>query len=47
MRRALKEVADFIKGELVGDKDIIITGVNGIKESNRRLNFSLILNISL
>lgn len=33
MRKTLKEIADFIKGELVGEEDIIITGINGIKEA--------------
>lgn len=33
MRKTLKEIADFIKGEVVGDTDTIITGINGIKES--------------
>jgi UDP-3-O-[3-hydroxymyristoyl] glucosamine N-acyltransferase len=33
MQRTLKEVADFIKGELTGGHDIVITGINGIKES--------------
>ncbi len=33
MRKTLKEIAQFVKGEVVGDDSIVITGANGIKES--------------
>ncbi len=33
MQMTLKEIADFVKGELAGDGDIVISGVNGIKEA--------------
>lgn len=33
MKKTLKEIADFIDGELIGDPDIIITGISGIKEA--------------
>ncbi|MDD3087095.1 MAG: UDP-3-O-(3-hydroxymyristoyl)glucosamine N-acyltransferase [Candidatus Omnitrophica bacterium] len=33
MRKTLKEIALLIKGEVVGDDNIVITGANGIKES--------------
>lgn len=33
MKKTLKEIADIIDGEIVGDKDIIVTGVCGIKEA--------------
>jgi UDP-3-O-[3-hydroxymyristoyl] glucosamine N-acyltransferase len=35
MRKSLKEIAQLIDGEIVGDGDIIITGVCGIKEACR------------
>ena len=34
MQMTLKEIADFVGGELAGDGDIVITGVNGIKEAH-------------
>ncbi len=34
MKLTLKEVADLVKGELVGDPDIVVTGISGIKEAN-------------
>jgi len=33
MRKTLKEIAEFIQGEVVGDDSIVITGVAGIKEA--------------
>ncbi|MEK6727957.1 MAG: UDP-3-O-(3-hydroxymyristoyl)glucosamine N-acyltransferase [Candidatus Omnitrophota bacterium] len=33
MRKTLKEIADFIEGEVVGDGSTVITGVAGIKEA--------------
>lgn len=33
MQKTLKEVAEIIKGEVVGDENIVITGVCGIKEA--------------
>jgi UDP-3-O-[3-hydroxymyristoyl] glucosamine N-acyltransferase len=33
MRKTLKEIAEFINGEVVGDKNIVVTGVCGIKEA--------------
>jgi len=33
MRKTLKEITDYINGELIGDGSIIITGVSGIKEA--------------
>jgi len=33
MRLTLKEVADLVKGELVGDPNVAITGISGIKEA--------------
>ena len=33
MRFTLQEIANMVKGELVGDPDIIVTGISGIKEA--------------
>jgi UDP-3-O-[3-hydroxymyristoyl] glucosamine N-acyltransferase len=33
MRKTLKEVAKLIDGDIVGNKDTVITGVCGIKEA--------------
>lgn len=33
MRKTLKEIADFVEGEVIGDKNTVITGVAGIKEA--------------
>lgn len=33
MKKTLKEIAEFIGGEVVGNEDLIITGVCGIKEA--------------
>lgn len=33
MRKTLKEIAGFIGGEVVGDENVVITGVCGIKEA--------------
>ena len=33
MRKTLKEIAEFLDGEVVGDENMIITGVCGIKEA--------------
>ncbi len=33
MRKTLKEISELIKGEVIGDGSIIITGANGIKEA--------------
>ena len=35
MKLTLKEVSEFIKGELIGDGDIVITGISGIKEAKK------------
>jgi UDP-3-O-[3-hydroxymyristoyl] glucosamine N-acyltransferase len=35
MRKTLKEIAEFLGGEVVGDEDIVITGVSGIKEARQ------------
>ena len=35
MRKTLKEIADFIGGEVAGDKNIVITGISGIKEAHK------------
>ena len=35
MQMTLKEIADFVNGELAGDGDIVISGVNGIKEARQ------------
>lgn len=33
IRKTLKEVAQLIDGEVVGDEDVVITGISGIKEA--------------
>ena len=33
MQKTLKEIAELINGEVVGDEGIIITGIAGIKEA--------------
>ena len=33
MRKTLKEIAELLKGEVVGDGNVVITGANGIKEA--------------
>jgi UDP-3-O-[3-hydroxymyristoyl] glucosamine N-acyltransferase len=33
MHKTLKEIAKLIDGKVVGDEDILITGVSGIKEA--------------
>lgn len=33
MRKTVKEIADFIKGEVVGDQNTVITGVAGIEDA--------------
>ena len=33
MRKTLKEIAELLKGEVVGDDSVAITGANGIKEA--------------
>jgi len=33
MRKTLKEIAEIIEGEVVGNDDVVITGVSGIKEA--------------
>ena len=35
MRKTLAEIAKIIQGEVVGDKSVIITGLNGIKEARQ------------
>ena len=35
MEVSLKEIASLVNGEIVGDKDVIITGVSGIKEAKK------------
>lgn len=34
MQRTLKEIAEFIDGEVIGNESTVITGVSGIKEAN-------------
>lgn len=34
MRKTLAEIAKIINGEVVGDKDLVITGLSGIQEAN-------------
>jgi UDP-3-O-[3-hydroxymyristoyl] glucosamine N-acyltransferase len=34
VRKTLREIADFIGGEVVGDDKIVITGISGIKEAS-------------
>ena len=33
MQKTLKEVASIIDGEIVGDENIVVTGICGIKEA--------------
>ena len=33
MRKTLKELAELVNGEIVGDAAVVITGVSGIKEA--------------
>lgn len=33
MRKTLKEIAQLIEGEVVGEEDVVITGISGIKEA--------------
>jgi len=33
MRKTLKEIAELVEGEVIGDKSIVVTGANGIKEA--------------
>ncbi|PIU42274.1 MAG: UDP-3-O-(3-hydroxymyristoyl)glucosamine N-acyltransferase [Candidatus Omnitrophica bacterium CG07_land_8_20_14_0_80_42_15] len=33
MKKTVKEIAELINGEVVGDKNIVITGISGIKEA--------------
>ena len=35
MKYTLQELADILGGELIGDADIVITGISGIKEARR------------
>jgi len=35
VRKTLKEIADFIEGEVVGDGKLVITGISGIKEARQ------------
>jgi UDP-3-O-[3-hydroxymyristoyl] glucosamine N-acyltransferase len=35
MRKTVREIADFIKGEVVGDQDAVITGVAGIEDAGQ------------
>ena len=35
MKFILKEIASLIDAELVGDPDIVITGISGIKEAKK------------
>lgn len=35
MRKTLREIAEFIDGKVVGDENIVITGVSGIKEASK------------
>jgi len=35
MRKTLAEIAEIINGEVVGDKNLIITGLSGIKEAQK------------
>lgn len=34
MKKTLKEIAELVNGEIVGDSNVVITGVSGIKEAN-------------
>ena len=34
MKFSLREIADLVDGELIGDPDVVITGISGIKEAN-------------
>lgn len=33
MRKTLQDIAQFVKGEIVGDKNLVITGICGIKDA--------------
>src|SRR3989338_2809084 len=35
MRKTLAEIAAIVKGEVVGDQNLVITGLSGIKEARR------------
>jgi UDP-3-O-[3-hydroxymyristoyl] glucosamine N-acyltransferase len=35
MQKRLKEIAEFINGEVVGDENTLISGISGIKEANK------------
>lgn len=35
MRKTLKEIADLLGGEVIGDSDTLITGISGIKEAKQ------------
>ena len=35
MKFTLREIADLVKGELIGDPDTIVTGISGIKEAKK------------
>ncbi len=35
MQKRLKEIARIVEGKVVGDKDILITGISGIKEAKK------------
>ncbi len=35
MQKTLQEIARFVGGEIVGDKDLVITGICGIKEAQK------------
>ncbi len=33
MRKTLAEIAEIVNGEVVGDKDLVVTGISGIQEA--------------
>ena len=35
MKKTLAEIAQIVNGEVVGDKDLVITGLSGIQEANK------------
>jgi len=35
MKYTLRELAELVKGELIGDPEVLITGISGIKEAKK------------
>jgi len=33
MRKTLSEIAEIVEGEVIGDKNLVITGLSGIQEA--------------